>query len=72
MLSGIFPFLNADKVETKRNIVTGKLNFSHPQWMRVSNDGKDLISRMLKPDLKKRLSILEIMQHRWFQYQDIH
>jgi serine/threonine protein kinase len=61
MLSGIFPFLNPNKVQTKRNIVTGKLNFSLPQWAKVTNDGKDLVVRMLKPDLKKRLTLGEIL-----------
>ncbi len=57
MLSGIFPFISPDKAQTKRNIVTGKLNFSLPQWARVTNDGKDLVSRMLTPKLKKRLTL---------------
>jgi serine/threonine protein kinase len=47
LLVGIFPFLTFDKDLTKKNIVYGKLNFNYPGWLKVSNNAKDLVVRML-------------------------
>ena len=49
----------------KTRIRTGQYDFPNPEWKDVSQDAKDLIRGMLNTDPVKRLTIDEVMQHRW-------
>lgn len=49
-LSGIVPFMSMNKDDMKRNIIYRKVNFNQPGWLKISNDAKDLVSRMLEKD----------------------
>lgn len=45
-----------------------ELNFDHPQFIHVSMEAKDLISRMICRDIDKRISSQEIKSHLWFKF----
>lgn len=67
ILSGSHPFLgnNFDDVFEKSS--SGMLNFSGKEWQKISNNGIDLISNMLVPDPRKRISIKKALAHPWFK-----
>ena len=63
MLYGNFPF-NADTVEELEKIVlAGKYNLPDE----ISEDAKDLLSRILNPDPTLRITINEILVHPWMK-----
>ncbi len=57
LLSGIVPFMSMDKNELKKNIIYRKVNFNQPGWLKVSNNAKDLVARMLDKNYPRRITI---------------
>ncbi|XP_074858418.1 MAP kinase-interacting serine/threonine-protein kinase 1 isoform X2 [Carettochelys insculpta] len=84
MLSGYPPFVGNcgtdcgwDRGEVCRicqnklfeSIQEGKYEFPDKDWSHISNDAKDLISKLLVRDAKERLSAAQVLQHAWLQGQ---
>ncbi|XP_029473785.1 MAP kinase-interacting serine/threonine-protein kinase 1 isoform X2 [Rhinatrema bivittatum] len=82
MLSGYPPFVGNcgtdcgwDRGEVCRvcqsklfeSIQEGKYEFPEKDWADISMDAKDLISKLLVRDAKKRLSAGQVLQHPWLQ-----
>ena len=61
MLVGKTPFLAESDVETKTNILKSEIDF--PDF--VSEEAKDLISKMLKRFPEKIISWNEVIRHPW-------
>lgn len=66
LLSGRRPFEEDDKFTLSQKVLEGKINFSLPVWESISENGKDLISKMLQVDSYDRISIDEALEHPWF------
>lgn len=66
LLQGSSPFWAPEKGQVLRNIISGKLVFSHPIWNDYSGLAKDLISNLLKVDCKERLTATQSLQHPFF------
>lgn len=68
LLSAYHPF-DVDGIcspeEIQRNILAGSFSFDDPAWVHVSPLAKDLISRMLAADPRKRYSAVEVAKHPW-------
>ena len=62
---GVSPFSSGHSKEVINNILNYRLNF--PGWKNISNDMKDLIIRMLNPNVLKRYTIEEVASHPWFK-----
>ncbi|XP_051044451.1 MAP kinase-interacting serine/threonine-protein kinase 1 isoform X3 [Phodopus roborovskii] len=84
MLSGYPPFVGHcgadcgwDRGEVCRvcqnklfeSIQEGKYEFPDKDWSHISNEAKDLISKLLVRDAKQRLSAAQVLQHPWVQGQ---
>ncbi|XP_053325625.1 MAP kinase-interacting serine/threonine-protein kinase 1 [Spea bombifrons] len=82
MLSGYPPFVGNcgtdcgwDRGEVCRvcqnklfeSIQVGKYEFPEKDWLRISNQAKDLISKLLVRDANERLSAAQVLQHPWVQ-----
>ena len=67
LLCGYPPFNGDTDDDIYDAILKGKFQFPEEDWDQVSDDAKDLIKKMLKKDVKKRLSALETMEHVWFK-----
>jgi len=76
LLSGRQPFhakkgkkRNQKDVEhqIRANVMKGAWDFNSPVWKHVSKEAKDLISKMLVPDLTKRWPMGQVMNHTWLQ-----
>ncbi|XP_030074814.1 MAP kinase-interacting serine/threonine-protein kinase 2 isoform X1 [Microcaecilia unicolor] len=82
MLSGYPPFVghcgtdcgwdHGEACHTCQNMLfesiqEGKYEFPDKDWAHISFGAKDLISKLLVRDAKKRLSAAEVLQHPWVQ-----
>ena len=47
------------------SIKEGKLEFSDRGWKHISNEAKDLVSKLLVRDASKRLTAKEVLRHPW-------
>lgn len=55
----------------KNRIKTGQFDFPSPEWNNVSNDAKTLISSMLSVDPSVRLTINEVVKHKWIAVSEL-
>ena len=62
MLCGRLPFEDNDNVKLYEKIKRG--NFTIPEY--ISENGKDLLKKILNVDPEKRYDITQIKQHAWF------
>lgn len=67
LLSGEPPFKGKDDKEVLASIERGQYSFDKENWKYISAQAKDLISKMIEIDPKKRLSVKDAMLHPWFE-----
>jgi calcium-dependent protein kinase len=67
MLCGYPPFEGDNNKEIFKRVLQQKLEFDPEDWTNISDDAKDLISRMLEKDPAKRISAIEALDHIWFE-----
>jgi serine/threonine protein kinase len=65
LLSGRKPFECEDNFELFEMIKQGDFEMSGKVWNEVSNEGKDLLMRILVVDPAKRINAEGIAQHPW-------
>ena len=66
MIYGTVPFRAGNMGELRKLIIKGKYALKDD----VSEDVRDLLGKMLESDPKKRLTIPQILCHRWFSNYD--
>jgi len=69
LLSGIHPFQIEDEEQMLNNIQAGKFKWLGRNWDKVSEEAKDLITKMLDPSPKSRPNVKECLAHPWFKTQ---
>ncbi|XP_044261759.1 peripheral plasma membrane protein CASK isoform X3 [Tribolium madens] len=69
LLSGVLPFHGSGR-RLMESICRGKLHLDSPQWELISDSAKDLIQQMLTVDPKQRITIQEVLNHRWLRDRD--
>ncbi|GLV44213.1 CASK [Carabus blaptoides fortunei] len=69
LLSGTLPFTGT-KHRLHENICRGRLHLDNPQWDFISEQAKDLVRQMLNVDHNKRISIQEVLNHKWLRDRD--
>uniref|UniRef100_A0A674JQH1 phosphorylase kinase n=1 Tax=Terrapene triunguis TaxID=2587831 RepID=A0A674JQH1_9SAUR len=67
LLAGSPPFWHRKQMLMLRMIMSGKYQFSSPEWDDQSDTVKDLISRLLVVDPKKRYTVNDALAHPFFQ-----
>lgn len=67
MLCGYLPFLGSKESDTIRQIINKEIEFPEKEWVKVSQDAKDLTGLLLNKDPNKRPMAKEIMMHPWIQ-----
>jgi calcium/calmodulin-dependent protein kinase I len=65
MLCGFPPFYDEDNDKMFELIKKGNYDFPSPYWDEISSSAKDLISKLLVVDPKRRLSADEVLNHEW-------
>lgn len=72
LLCGFPPFYSAHGLPMspgmKTRIRTGQYAFPSPEWDRVSDAAKDVIRGLLKTDPTERLTIDQVMAHKWITH----
>ena len=74
ILSGKLPYPVPQAKLTKGNmpvfarlVKESRLNFQGKAWLLISDDLKDLLTRMLEKDPVKRITIDDVLQHPWLR-----
>ena len=70
LLAGYPPFFDDDRRALFRKIRSGRFEFHSEYWGSVSTEAKDLISKMLIVDPRKRPSAGQLLLHPWMYHQD--
>ncbi|CAH0476674.1 unnamed protein product [Peronospora belbahrii] len=65
LLCGYPPFYGDTDPEIFASVRSGRYDFDSPEWTNVSDEAKDLISRLLLVDASKRLTAEEVLRHPW-------
>ena len=65
MLCGFPPFYDEENEKMFELIKKCQYDFPSPFWDDISSSAKDLISKLLVTDPKKRLSVEEALKHEW-------
>lgn len=69
LLSGLPPFWGKNEEEIFGMVLKGKLDFSTDPWPRVSENAKDVITKLLTMDAAKRPTARDILQHPWLSQE---
>lgn len=67
LLVGFPPFWHRKQMVMLRNIMDGKYEFCSPEWDDITEAPKDLISKLLVVDPKKRLDASQALDHSFFK-----
>jgi len=65
MLTGNTPYIAKNHVELMNNIETQNIMF--PAHIKISNDAKDLLLKLLKKTSSERMSWNELFEHKWLK-----
>ncbi|XP_076042811.1 serine/threonine-protein kinase Chk2-like [Oratosquilla oratoria] len=70
-LGGYPPFSDTEKGSAARQILEAKFSFHPKIFANVSDEAKDLITKLLVVDPKERYTIDQVLNHRWMQDDNI-
>ncbi|KAL1123191.1 hypothetical protein AAG570_002278 [Ranatra chinensis] len=69
LLSGTLPFIGT-RQRLYQSICAGRLHLDSPVWESVSEPARDLVRKMLHIDPNQRLTIQEVLNHKWLRDRD--
>mmetsp|Transcript_21075 Transcript_21075/g.20770 ORF Transcript_21075/g.20770 Transcript_21075/m.20770 type:complete len:164 (-) Transcript_21075:471-962(-) len=69
MLCGYPPFYGENDQEILEAVIAGEYDFDDEVWDEVSDEAKDLINNLLKPE-QERLTPKEALHHPWVKNRD--
>ena len=71
MVSGKLPFNSEDENEIARQVVYDEPNYTkNPVWKTISPECLDFVKRLLDKDQNKRMTIKEVLEHKWIKMYD--
>ncbi|XP_067131065.1 obscurin-like isoform X2 [Centruroides vittatus] len=71
LLTGSSPFLAENDRETLKNVQQGKVNFFHDNYVVLSDEAKDFVSKLLVVDPSGRIDVKSALKHPWLRFADI-
>ena len=73
MVSGKLPFNSEDENEIARQVVYDEPDYiRNPIWKNITPECKDFIKRLLEKDQNKRMTIKQVLEHKWIKMYDTH
>ncbi|XP_024873150.1 peripheral plasma membrane protein CASK isoform X3 [Temnothorax curvispinosus] len=66
LLTGTLPFVGS-RDRLREAICRGRVQMETPLWDPISDSAKDLIQRMLTTDVNHRITIQEVLNHKWLR-----
>ena len=70
MLTGNPPFYGSDDESILLHVSFGKYDTTSDNYLKLSDDAKDLIKSLLKFDPKERITAREALEHPWFKSKE--
>ena len=70
LLCGVPPFNGEEEEEILRAVSRGKYDTSSEAYQKLSNNAKDLITKLLKFDPSERITAREALLHPWFETEE--
>ena len=67
LLSGYPPFSGSNTAETLTKVKEGAFHFNFNEWTYVSQEGKELIIKMLKKNPSERINAQEVLDDPWLK-----
>lgn len=67
LLSGVPPFWAETEKGIFNEILEGNVDLSSDPWPSISSGAKDLVRKMLKKDVKERLTAHAVLNHSWIR-----
>ena len=67
LLAGYPPFNGQSDTQIIQAVLAGDYTLDEPEWDDVSEEAKDLVTKLLKYDPSERISALEAINHPWIQ-----
>ncbi|KAK8604939.1 hypothetical protein V6N13_082402 [Hibiscus sabdariffa] len=67
LLSGSPPFWAESENGIFNSILRGHIDFNSDPWPEISTQAKDVVSKMLNSDPKKRLTASQVLSHPWIK-----
>ncbi|KAL6976259.1 Calcium-dependent protein kinase 24 [Sarracenia purpurea var. burkii] len=67
LLCGVPPFWDETEEGIAQAIVRCEIDFQRDPWPKVSEDAKELVRGMLDPNPYSRMTVEEVLEHRWIQ-----
>lgn len=65
LLCGYEPFIDDDERVMYKKILKGDYEFDSPYWDNITHNAKDLVAKLLKVDVRDRLTVETALQHPW-------
>ncbi|XP_022975823.1 calcium-dependent protein kinase 29 [Cucurbita maxima] len=69
LLCGEPPFWGQTEDEIVKAVLKGNLKMEDPPWPSISSSSKDLVSKMLTRDPRKRITAAEALEHPWLKIE---
>ncbi|XP_048506288.1 peripheral plasma membrane protein CASK isoform X4 [Athalia rosae] len=69
LLTGSLPFVGS-RERLREAICRGRIQMETPIWDTISETAKDLLKRMLATDVNHRITIQEVLNHKWLRDRD--
>ena len=71
MVSGKLPFNSEDENEIARQVVYDEPDYiKNPIWKNITPECVDFIKRLLEKDQNKRMTIKQVLEHKWIKMYD--
>ncbi|TRY98349.1 hypothetical protein DNTS_007747 [Danionella cerebrum] len=67
LVSGLSPFMGENDNETLANVTSATWDFEDEAFDEISDQAKNFISRLLKKDMRARLSCAQCLEHPWLK-----
>ena len=67
LFTGKPPFNGGSEKEIANKIIKGRVDYNKGLFSSISSEGVDFIKRLLKKDIRKRISALDALQHPWIK-----
>lgn len=67
LLAGYPPFYDPDTKVLMKKVAKGQYTFDSPWWNDISEDAKDIVSRLLTVNTEDRLNIKQFLDHPWIK-----
>uniref|UniRef100_A0A2P2LYV9 non-specific serine/threonine protein kinase n=1 Tax=Rhizophora mucronata TaxID=61149 RepID=A0A2P2LYV9_RHIMU len=67
LLCGIPPFWAETEQGVAQAIIRSVVDFKRDPWPKVSDNAKDLVKKMLDPDVTRRYTAQQVLEHPWLQ-----